>query len=74
MGRTQRETILIKGNKKRVIASEYAAAKELGVTVTAIQNAKRWGHEVKGYRIYDTPEKMMERISELEEQIKMLEG
>lgn len=74
MARAQRETILIKDKERLQFSSEYAAAKALGVTVTAVQNAKRWGHEVRGWRIYDTPEKMMERIAELEEQIKILEG
>ena len=74
MARAQRETILIKDKERLLFSSEYAAAKALGVTVTAVQNAKRRGHEVRGWRIYDTPEKMMERIAELEEQIKFLEG
>lgn len=74
MARALRETILIKDKERLQFSSEYAAAKALGVTVTAVQNAKRWGHEVRGWRIYDTPEKMMERIAELEEQIKILEG
>lgn len=74
MARALRETILVKGKAKRTFASEYAASKELGVTVTAVQNAKRWGHEVKGWKVFDTPAKMMERIAELEEQIKFLEG
>jgi len=74
MGRTQRETILIKGKEKKKVASEYAAAKELNVTVTAVQLAKVKGTEVKGWKVYDTPEKILERIAELEEQIKFLEG
>ena len=74
MARAQRETILVKGKVKKTVASEYAAAKELGVTVTAVQQAKRWGHEVKGWKVFDTPEKILERIAELEAQIKFLEG
>lgn len=73
MARAQRETILINGRKKVRVASEYAAAKELNVTVTAIQLAKVRGTEVKGWRVFDTPEKILERIAELEEQIKFLE-
>lgn len=74
MARAQRETILIKGGERKSVASEYAAAKLLGVTVAAVQQAKRWGSEVKGWKVLDTPEKILERIAELEEQIKMLEG
>ncbi len=74
MARAVRETILIKDNEIKTVASEYAAAKELGVSVTAVQQAKRWGHEVKGWKVFDTPEKILERIAELEAQIKFLEG
>lgn len=74
MARALRETILIKGTQRKTVASEYAAAKLLGVSVTAVQQAKRWGTEVKGWRAFDTPEKLLERIAELEEQIKFLEG
>lgn len=74
MARAVRETILIKDNEIKTVASEYAAAKELGVSVTAVQQAKRWGHEVKGWKVFDTPEKILERIAELEAQIKLLEG
>ena len=74
MARAQRETILIKDKERLQFSSEYAAAKALGVTVTAVQNAKRWGHEVKGWMVLDTPEKIIERITVLEEQIKFLEG
>jgi hypothetical protein len=72
MARAQRETILVKGKVKKTVASEYAAAKLLGVSVTAVQQAKRWGTEVKGWRAFDTPEKLLERIAELEGQIKFL--
>lgn len=74
MARAQRETILIKEGQRKTVASEYAAAKLLGVTVAAVQQAKRWGSEVRGWKVFDTPEKILERIAELEEQIKFLEG
>lgn len=74
MARIKKVTILVKGDKKKVFDSEYAAAKALDVSVTSVQQAKRWGHEVKGWMVLDTPEKILERITELEAQIKFLEG
>ena len=74
MARAQRETILVKGKVKKTVASEYAAAKELGVTVTAVQQAKRWSNEIRGWQVYDSPEVILDRIAELEAQIKFLEG
>ena len=73
MARAQRKTIIAKGDKRKVIASEYEAAKMLGVSTTSIKLAKMAGTEVKGWRIYDTPDRILERIAELEEQIKLLE-
>ena len=74
MARALRKTILIKDKQRKEVASEYAASKILGVSVSSVQQAKRWGTEVKGWRVYDTPDKILERIAELEEQIKFLEG
>ena len=75
MARQQRETILINNDgERREYASEYAAAKALGVSVQSVQQAKRWNAALKGWRVFDTPEKIKERISELKEQIKFLEG
>lgn len=74
MARIRKTTILIKGGTKRVFDSEYAAAKALGVSVTSVQQAKRWSNEVKGWQVYDAPDVILDRIAELEAQIKFLEG
>lgn len=74
MARTRKTTILIKGGTRRVFDSEYAAAKALGVGVTSVQQAKRWSNEIRGWQVYDSPEVILDRIAELEAQIKFLEG
>jgi len=52
--------------------SEYACAKDLGVTVGSIQQAKLRSGSCKGWRIFDSPEIIRERIAEMESQLKML--
>lgn len=74
MARQKRGTILVKGSERLQFDSEYAAAKAIGCNVTSLQQAKRWETTLKGWQVFDTPEKILERIAELEEQIKFLEG
>ncbi len=52
----------------------YAAGKELGANHVQIMHAIAEGQLVKGWRVYDTPDRIRERIKTLEGQIKMLEG
>lgn len=73
MERIKRGTILIKGEERLEFESEYAAAKAVGVNVTSLQQAKRWETSLKGWDVYDTPDKIRERIARLEKQIKLLE-
>lgn len=71
----RRKTIIVKDDVVKQFDSEYAAAKWLGVSVNCVQAAKRWNSiTADGWRVYDAPEKIRERINELEGQIKMLEG
>ena len=74
MARVRRATILVKDGERRRYDSEYAAAKALGVSVVCVQQAKRWGAQTAGWRVYDTPDYIRKRIAELEAQIKFLEG
>lgn len=52
--------------------SEYAFAKEMGVSITAVQLAKRSNGTCAGWRIYDAPDMIRERIKELEDQLKIV--
>lgn len=72
MERQRRGTILVKGSERLQFDSEYAAAKAIGCNVTSLQQAKRWETTLKGWQVYDTPDKIRERIAELERQLKML--
>ena len=73
MKREKRKTIAIKDGEVKVFETEYAAAKELGVSTTSVQAAKRWNATTgDGWLVYDEPKKIRERIKELEGQLKML--
>lgn len=75
MARLQRATIAINSNGERIeYASEYTAAKALGVSLACIKQAKQSGCFTNGWRVYDTPEYLRHKIVEIEEQIKMLEN
>lgn len=74
-GRKKRKVIAISdAGARREWDSEYACAKELGVSVTAIQQAKRWAGVCRGWRIFDSPAVIRDRIKDLENQLKVLEG
>lgn len=60
--------------ERREFSGTYEASKLLGCTNTAIRNSILDGHAVMGWRMYDTPDRIRERIKELKKQIKMLEG
>lgn len=75
MRREKRETIAIRGDEMRRYDSEYACAKDIKVSVTSVQAAKRWCATTgDGWHIYDSPEGIRRRITELEGQLEMLEG
>lgn len=59
--------------ERKAFASAYEASGFLGSTRQAALHALVSLQSVKGWKLYDTPEKYRERIQELEEIIKMLE-
>jgi hypothetical protein len=63
----------ITGERKE-FASAYEAATVLGCTRQGALHALECLQAVKGWKLYDTPEKYRERINEFEGIIKMLEG
>lgn len=63
----------ITGERKE-FASAYEASTVLGCTRQGALHALECLQAVKGWKLYDTPDKYRERIKELEEIIKMLEG
>jgi len=44
----------------------------MGVSITAVQLAKRSNGTCAGWRIYDAPDMIRERIKELEDQLKIV--
>lgn len=75
MKREKRETIAVRGDDVRRYDSEYACAKDINVSVTSVQAAKRWNATTgDDWRVYDAPDKIRERIKELEGQLDMLAG
>lgn len=60
--------------ERKEFSGLYAAGKELGANHVQVLFAVLVGQIVKGWRVYDKPDKIRERIKELEAQIKMLEG
>jgi len=60
--------------ERREFASAYEAATVLGCTRQGALHALECLQAVKGWKLYDTPDKYRERIKEFEEIIEMLEG
>lgn len=60
--------------ERREFASAYEASTVLGCTRQGALHALECLQAVKGWKLYDTPEKYRERIKEFEGIIKMLEG
>lgn len=73
--RESREVIIVNKEtcERKKFGSIYAAADFLGAKYPNVVNAIYTGHAANGWYVYDTPEKIRERIQELENQIKMLE-
>ena len=60
--------------ERKEFGSVYAFSKDLGVTIHAAQQAQERNGVCCGWKVYDSPDRIRERIKELEAQIKMLEG
>lgn len=60
--------------ERKEFESEYALAKELGMSISAVQITRLRGTAAKGWKIFDTPENIRKRIAILEEQIALLES
>lgn len=71
-----REVIAINEStgERKGYGSVYALSKDLNVTIRAAQQAQERNGVCRGWRIYDSPERIRKHIKELEEQIKMLEN
>lgn len=54
--------------------SVYACAKQLGVSVQAVQLAQGLCGVCKGWRIYDEPRRIRERIEDLKNQLVIVEN
>ena len=63
----------ITGERKE-FESAYVAAKALGCSISAVQASFDRAGTVFGWKIFDTPDRIRERIKELEEQIQLLEN
>lgn len=76
MARKQRVAIAISEvtGERRVFDSVYACAKALGVSFQAVQLAQGLGGTCQGWRIYDEPERIRERIEDLKNQLLIVEN
>ena len=76
MRKTHRKVIAINAEtgERVVFSGTYEAAKVLGSTPSSVGISLAMVTAVKGWRVYDTPDRILERIAELEEQIKMLKN
>lgn len=76
MGRKVRRVIAINEatHERREYESVYACSRDLGVSIQAVQLAQGLCGTSKGWRIYDEPSRIRERIEELKRQIETLES
>lgn len=76
MARAKRAVIAINvtTGERKEFDSVYAAAKALNVCTQAVQLAQGLGGVCKGWRIYDSPDRIREKIEDLKKQLVMLEG
>jgi len=76
MAREKRAVIAINETtgERRDFDSVYRCAKEFGVCVQAVQLAQGLSGVCKGWRIFDTPARIRERIEELKNQLITLEN
>lgn len=54
--------------------SAYKLSLEINVTLRSVMQALERNGVCKGWRVYDTPERIRERIAELEEQLAVVEN
>lgn len=75
MGRIYRRITAIneQTGERKEFASIYETAKVLGTSSASVSISLAMSTAVKGWKVYDDPERIREHIKELEEQIKMLE-
>lgn len=76
MARTKRAVIAINETtgERKEFDSVYAAAKALKVCTQAVQLAQGLGGVCQGWRIYDSAERIRERIEELKNQLVIVEN
>lgn len=76
MARRQRKVIAINETtgERQEFDSVYAASKALGVSVQAVQLAQGLCGVCRGWRIYDEPERIRERIEDLKNQLLIVEN
>lgn len=60
--------------ESKVYDSVYGASKALGVSIQAVQLAQGLGGVCKGWRIYDEPARIRERIEDLKNQLVIVEN
>lgn len=76
MARQTRPVIAIheETGERRDFSGLYETGRVLGVGHVQVLMAIVGGQAVRGWRVYDVPEKIRERIKQMEQDIKMLEG
>lgn len=76
MGRIYRKVIAIneQTGERREFSGIYQAAKALGTSTPSVSISLAMGTAVKGWKVYDTPEMMRQRIEEIKKQIKIVEN
>ena len=60
--------------ERKQFSGLYEAGKAIGAGHVQVLYALLCNQAVKGWRVYDSPKKIRERIKELEDQLTMLEG
>lgn len=75
MGRKSKPVIAInkETGERRVFECVFECANAFEVSNSAVLVAVARGTSVKGWKLYDSPENIRNRIKELEKQIEMLE-
>lgn len=76
MAREKRAVIAINETtgERKSFDSVYAAARALNVRTQAVQLAQGLGRVCQGWRIYDAPDRIRERIEELKNQLVIVEN
>ena len=74
--KARRPVIIIneESGERLEFASTYHAGRALGASHVQVLNAIWSGQAVKGWKVYDMPDKIRERIADLENQLKLYEN